>query len=719
MQLIKIKLENFTCFLDSIELNFGNGLNIVNAGNGYGKSKFLDSINWVISNKIFQGNNWIDSEKVDLYPLWYTNPNNVEEYKKDEVITSVELIFSAPDIDNDIENNTTWTFNKQRFHRRSLDGSLSFIRDELKIKYIDLETGEHNILGRHREYDVIETLFPLAIRTFMWFQGEAFKDISLSHNSENFNKVLDTISHYPIYGKMVERASIALNKKDRQITKLRREQQGVSREQAEKLYRKDTLLNKIPELKKQIEDINEDIQSHENQIAEYGDYLKKSHEYVKLDAELKSKDKSIKYINDSIEQYEISKANLLIKKWVIAGSKNQIEKFQETVDLVQEELNQIDEAKIPLHIPGPEMVQGMIDEMKCHICEREIPNEEDESYKALLRRLEIFKEGKKAKWLRKNFDSFKRMKKYALESYNEIESGIKNHKKNIQSKIRDRNKLQGEKTELNSQLKELNNGKNSNSSGSNYDLFFNKKQQKESSLRNLRLRLGSLDKNLKNYKEELIILSEEIKSNETDSSEINQGETSLKYYKVLLGVLKDLEDDAKSQLEKEITLKSNNLFKVYYDNPGLDIKIESGSVKLFDLVTKEEIDIVTLNKSQQEMIKFSVINSLLKLSNEKLGNSLPLIADAPTSSSEWTNTKYFTDNVGNNFEQVVLFSKDYIEQCSDESVKTSLINLCKKSGGAWYWCQKVDKKGKPVGRQFDNPKSDSESKTIITEAILA
>lgn len=230
MQLIKIKLENFTCFLDSIELNFGNGLNIVNAGNGYGKSKFLDSINWVISNKIFQGNNWIDSEKVDLYPLWYTNPNNVEEYKKDEVITSVELIFSAPDIDNDIENNTTWTFNKQRFHRRSLDGSLSFIRDELKIKYIDLETGEHNILGRHREYDVIETLFPLAIRTFMWFQGEAFKDISLSHNSENFNKVLDTISHYPIYGKMVERASIALNKKDRQITKLRREQQGVSRE---------------------------------------------------------------------------------------------------------------------------------------------------------------------------------------------------------------------------------------------------------------------------------------------------------------------------------------------------------------------------------------------------------------------------------------------------------------------------------------------------------
>jgi hypothetical protein len=118
------------------------------------------------------------------------------------------------------------------------------------------------------------------------------------------------------------------------------------------------------------------------------------------------------------------------------------------------------------------------------------------------------------------------------------------------------------------------------------------------------------------------------------------------------------------------------------------------------------------------MIKFSVINSLLQISNQKLGNSLPLIADAPTSSSEWINTKYFTENVGNNFDQVVLFSKDYIEICkSDPSVKTTLINLCKKNNGFWYWCQKVDVNGNNVGRQFDNIKADSESMTTISEKI--
>ena len=52
-------------------------------------------------------------------------------------------------------------------------------------------------------------------------QGEAFRDISLSHDSQAFNKILDTISHYPIYGKMVDRAKLAFNRKDKAVTKLR------------------------------------------------------------------------------------------------------------------------------------------------------------------------------------------------------------------------------------------------------------------------------------------------------------------------------------------------------------------------------------------------------------------------------------------------------------------------------------------------------------------
>lgn len=715
MKLISLRLENYTCFLENITLNFGTGLNIVNAGNGCGKSKFLDSINWVITDQIFQGDNWVSAKNIDLFPLWYTNPENSDHFNQDEIITTVELKFEAPDIDNDIERDTIWTFTKIRIHSRFPDNRIKKNRDELEIKYIDLDSGETIVLGSYRESDVIETLFPAAIRNFMWFQGEAFKDVSLSHDSEAFNKILDTISHYPIYGKMVDRAKIALSKKDRVLNKLRTQQEGVSQEQQNKLYRKDILLEKIPKLEKQEKEIGEDIENVEILINEYDEYLKNSLEYVKIDNKIKKLNSEIKSINSSIEEYEVSKVNLLIKEWIIAGSKKHIDEFQSTINLFQQEISNVDETKIPLHIPGPEMVQEMLDDMKCHICEREIPNEDDESYKSLLKRLEVYKEGQRVKWLRRNFDDFKRIKRTALGNYEEIEKSVKYHKKKISLKIKERNNLNRELENAKEELKNLG-GQQSGNSGHNYDLYFSRKKNKESEKRNLVLRQGGIRKNLNEYQEELKTLNEEIKSFKTDNEEINLGAKSLRYYEVILDILSELEKEAKVNLEREITTESNNLFQIYYDNPGVNIKISNGTVKLYDNKTEDEIDLKTLNKSQQEMIKFSVINSLLKLSNEKLGNSLPLIADAPTSSSEWTNTKYFTDNVGNNFEQVVLFSKDYIEVCNNDSkVKSELINLCKEKGGSWYWCQKTDKENNPVGRQYNNPKTDSESRTTIIE----
>jgi hypothetical protein len=45
----------------------------------------------------------------------------------------------------------------------------------------------------------------------------------------------------------------------------------------------------------------------------------------------------------------------------------------------------------------------------------------------------------------------------------------------------------------------------------------------------------------------------------------------------------------KNLLEKEITDKSNYLFNIYYDNPGVELEIIKGKVKTFDKLTKEEI----------------------------------------------------------------------------------------------------------------------------------
>ena len=715
MKLLSIKIENFTCFLNPIEFKFDSGLNIINAGNGAGKSQLLNSIYWVLYNQIFEKPDWVDADDKILYPVWYMNKNN-QEFIEENIISSVVLELEAPHIEKDPEINTKWFFNKKRHHIRASSGNIITNRDELEIKYIDPEDGQHVILSGYRKADIIETLFPRAVRKLMWFQGEGFsEDLELTRKGSGFNEILDKISHYPFYGKMLDRVEKAFNKKNKELNAIRSSQKNLSLDQKEKLFLQKKLQENIPNYKKQLIEVQDDIDQKEHEILQIEDYLNNVKDYVEINGEIKNLKNQLSSLNDQIETYEVSKVNNLIKRWTIYGAKKDIDQFQTKIDLLQEELNTIDESKIPLHIPGPEMVQGMINDMKCHICERDIPDKTDDSYKALLKRLDIYKEGQKAKWLRKNFDEFKRIRRRTLENYNEIESDIKNHNKGIQSLLQKRRGLLSQLDDQEARLDEISNGKKSGSNGTNYELYRSREKEKRKELDYLRLNLGRIKKQIEQDEIKLKEVSREIEDFDDNNTELKHANTSILYYSILKEIMSELEDAAKIKLEKEITEISNKLFNDYYHNPSVRIEIKDGEIIRLDRNTGE-IELGSDNESQDTLIRFSIINALLKISSEKLGRSLPLIADAPTSSLEWDNVSHFTKNLGDNFDQVILFSKDYLEPIkNDEKRKSDLINLCKAKGGKWYWIEQVDKNLIPVGKE--NPKPKSESKTIIKEAI--
>lgn len=715
MKLLSIKIENFTCFLDSTEFQFDSGLNIINAGNGTGKSQLLNSIYWVLYNQIFEKPDWVDADDKILYPVWYLNKNN-KEINEENIISSVVLELEAPHIENNPDLNTKWFFSKKRHHIRASNGSIITNRDELEIKYINPEDGQHVILSSYRKEDIIETLFPKAVRKLMWFQGEGFsEDLDLTRKGSGFNEILDKISYYPFYGKMLDRVEKAYNKKNKELNSIRSSQKNLSQDQKEKLFLQKKLQENIPKYKDQLTEAQNDSDQKEREILQIEDYLNNVKDYVEINGEIKNLKNQISSLNDQIETYEVSKVNNLIKRWSIYGAKKDIEKFQSKVDLLQDELNKIDESKIPLHIPGPEMVQGMIDDMKCHICEREIPNDTDDAYKALLKRLDIYKEGQKAKWLRKNFDEFKRIRRRTLENYNDIESDIKNHNKSIRSLLKRRKGLMSQLDDQETRLDEISNGKKNGSNGTNYELYRSREKEKRKELDNLRFNLGRISKLIEQDEIKLKEVSGEIENFDNSNSELKNANTSISYYSILKEIMSDLEGEAKIKLEKEITEISNQLFNDYYHNPSVKIEIKDGEIIRLDRNTGE-IELGSDNESQDTLIRFSIINALLKISSEKLGRSLPLIADAPTSSLEWDNVSHFTKNLGNNFDQVILFSKDYLEPIkNDDKRKSELINLCKINGGKWYWIEQVDKNLVPVGKE--NPKSKSESKTVIKEAI--
>src|SRR5690554_1963947 len=105
MKIKSVKIKNFFCYLDEVEFSFGEGLNIISASNGGGKSQLFNAFYWVFFNQIYTniGENstkkkWKSVDDIILCPDYYIT--NLDEGETIE--TSVEIKLVAPHFNQDL-----------------------------------------------------------------------------------------------------------------------------------------------------------------------------------------------------------------------------------------------------------------------------------------------------------------------------------------------------------------------------------------------------------------------------------------------------------------------------------------------------------------------------------------------------------------------------------------------------------------------------------------
>jgi hypothetical protein len=716
MKINYIEIENFRCFLEPTKFMFGNGLNIINAENGSGKSELLNAIYWVIYGKIFDKPEWVDADNKILYPLWYTDASNKKEFNENIIVTSVCVSIDAQDVYAETKETTKWWFTKTRYHERNPKVNvISKNRDEIEIKFIDTRTGETKQITPSSIPFVIEELFPLSIRDFMWFQGEGFiNQINLNKKNTGFDDILNQVSYFPIYTKMKNAAKVALNKKENELNKAMSASKNLSSEKSEKLFEQSKLQKNVPELEAKLSLVYDELEKKESELTEVNEYLDNVSEHAELSGQIKILDSEIKSLNDVMDATEKAQVFNLISRWVISGSGKKIEAVQGKIDVFQEELRKLEGTQIPKHIPGPEMIREMLRTMNCDICDRKIEDKESKSYKTLEERLIQFETSLRHKWLQKNFDQLRQKKRNILREYKDVEREIKALNSKISSKRRERNNKKAEVNVLQEKLDNLNSGTIANG-GANYEHLRNNEKKILKEIKDINFVLRNRKDEFEKKSKRLEELNTEIENFEFKDESIKKTSKDVIYFQTLTSILSELEEEAKQSLLHQITIHSNKLFKSYYHNPQVKITLPAGEIKLINPDTGDEDDSGN-NESQSTAARFSIINALLKISSEKLNNPFPLIADAPTSSFGWDNTFHFTTNIGDNFQQVIILSKDYIQPITaDQNVKTDLISACKEKGGSWYWIEQVDTKGVSVGRNNTLPKS--KCKSIIKEKI--
>jgi hypothetical protein len=653
-----VVINNFFCFLDRNELVFKKGLNIISSPNSGGKSQLFNALYWTFFDKIYIQNDnsstksWRSAQNIILCPDALSKDQNFNG----KIKTFVEISLDAehPDAIDDQNELVSYTFHKSMTYEKSDSFVNIFSKPELTISYI--EHGETKIISSSMHNILLEKIFPESIRKFMWYQGETMDDLYDFNQPHTLKYAIKEISYYPIYDNMEKIVKSSLSSIDLKIEKARRQSNTLTAEQGRLINEIRDKKNSIKSKEETINDYNERIKSINEDISIVEDKLRNSEKLSELKNQLYEKEYKLKSANLLIENIESELKSKLVSKWMLSGCNKIIESVDAKLDLINAEIQKYSRTTnpVPMSLPGPEYIERMLADKICYICEREV-NEPSDAFDALKKRLDDFERSANYKLLQDNYTDLKKAKRNVLDQI----AGIKDE---IESSNKKKIELFKQRVEANKEVQNLlkssgSDSDNIKSRGNTIDQNLNKHKSLRNEKESKVLTVKVLESDIFKLKEEVKILDLKLES-KTPAANLNFIENIAKDYINLFDVvIETLNKEAYKKFITELQIESNKLYSLYLGGkPQGEININEG-IQVIDFKTKELL--LNLNTAEQVAQKLAVANSFLSLSEKVKNKTYPLIADAPTSDFDPSNTINLTLNIGKSFDQMIILSKDY------------------------------------------------------------
>ncbi|HLS71258.1 MAG TPA: AAA family ATPase [Chitinophagaceae bacterium] len=698
MKINNIKIKNFICFNETEQIDFGKGLNIISGKNGGGKSQLFNAFYWAFFNRIYTDigeKNKI--KRMKLADNIVLLPDAVKLHLEDgeTINTKVKISLQAHHYIQD-DRIINYIFTRKCSYKKINNGIVKTSDNILSIEYfMDNQT---EIVPKHQNKIVLDEIFPPQIRPFVWYQGETMEDLYKFEDSKILTNAIDQISYFPIYKHLTDIAREARIKIGRDIDKLVKKSNKISRDQRKNLSEKEKLIKDIEKIKNETLDNTIKIDKYESDIFSKENKLSRFDEFIEQKKKINDLESAYSLALERIDNYQKESKSNIINKWLLNGCDQIIKDSEKNLDILNLEIQEFSKMKnpVPLNLPGPEYVEKMIDDEICYICERSVEKGTDEM-KALQRRLEDFKDNFENKILTRNYTNLNRKRNSLLNELPYFKDEMLEQNKKIEKQIKLRNKLYKEINNFYSEIgiKDKSSiDKGSNTARGLLEEIRMLKTEKDRLIKwNIRME-GKLQ-----IKETKLRELESIKFN-VDSKELAQPETIAKNYIDFFElILTTLRDNAYDTLIIDLENESNRLYNKYLNKsvPG-KISISKDGADIYN--TKTDNIITDLSMGQQAAMKLAIANSFLFISAKKVNKSYPLITDAPTSDLDPDNTYNLTVNLKDSFEQMIIMSKDYSNMGDDE-----LKQLIEDANVSHFYDIQNIKIDENLGNNRDNKKS--------------
>lgn len=363
-----ISFQNFYNYYGSYEDNtytFKEGINIINADNNMGKSKFYNGFLWILDDQVY------DSDDKRIYPVAdsYSKMMSRKASRENvEMDMGVSIVYTSDLV--------VYTVTKQVHCKREGDDWL-FTPSTIVRKTED--NSDWHIMDKQEQQDAIRQLVPAEMEKYSLLQGESMErlvDLSTLNGLENTINALADVNNLI---KMCDFAAELVKQAKKGYSDEEAKNRGASNEIIQLRTDRDNYEKWIAEANEKIDIARQEliIAREREQKFESEFYSSKKRVQLRQDYE-REVDKLTSLRKKKVDQ-ELSITSRLFDEncpWILMGLENEISDFDEnrielTKKIAAVELSQKHEILLPDDSPDTPSLKRMLERQWCEVCDRE------------------------------------------------------------------------------------------------------------------------------------------------------------------------------------------------------------------------------------------------------------------------------------------------------------------------------------------------------------
>lgn len=714
----QISFQNFFNYYGTFENNtyeFSEGVNIVVADNGGGKSKFFNGFLWIFYDEI------LDSDS-----------KSRKNIKNQVVKVCSDKAKNEADVNDLIECGVALEFSDNRFRYRICKGfrirkskkeaSLTESSDwqvffkELEISKRDLQLLEfHEVYNEDEHKRILNKLIQPNLREYSLFQGEEVDKLIDFNQADSLNRAVKTLTDINRYHELEKITKYVADRAEKELNEKVSLSNAASENYRKKLEEKENRKNSLESEQEKLNSYELSYAENKAEVDKLENLNENAEARKEFDDKIKEQNGKLKTLKDDYDRL-VEKLNERFFDgnfgWIAMGCDKEVSNFKEKLNIYrevrtlkkasllnEESNNQIN--LLPPDSPDSVTLQTMVEREHCYVCNREAKKDTEpwRHIVSLLNRKEVG-QNKSIQIFKNDLNDFFGEIQLGAQSYVSRISGIQHSI--IRTREREQELLE-KITRVKDKIKSLKDDRS-------YLIIGNEDDMTDARLimaqyRGALTRLQRAEDDIVKSKNRIILLEESIRKDEIELGRMRPQDTP-KEYEIHLDITSDIRDAAQRtrirvfdgmilKLEKEANKHFQNLIK-YNEIAGGILKFDKnprGTID-FNYIDEDGNEVTGASEGFQRMKVLAVLMAVISVN--PYGYLYPLLADAPLSAFGQGFIKGFFEETEKVFPQSIILIKDLYDRDSENKLNKLGNELLKNDSVSTMYLNQIPKNLKQV-----------------------